>query len=290
MKNMVIPRRDLFRREMYVTGFNTLQATRGCPFDCDYCAVTGVFGREFRMRPVPEVIEEVRGFDHTDFFFVDDNICGNPSYAKELFRALVPLKRSWGSQTSITFARDDELLRLYAKSGGKYAFIGFESISPETLAGINKKWNKADTYGEAIKKIHDAGINILGSFIFGLDEDDMTVFGRTLDFIMEHRIDAAQFHILTPFPGTRLYNKMKRDGRIIETDWAKYHTAEVVFQPKKMTVEELQRGYFNIWRETYSIPNILKRMARSPRGLAYRAAMNFGYRNKAMRMPDVGKL
>ena len=103
-------------------------------------------------------------------------------------------------------------------------------------------------------------------------------------------IDAAQFHILTPFPGTRLYNKMKRDGRIIETDWAKYHTAEVVFQPKKMTVEELQRGYFNIWRETYSIPNILKRMARSPRGLAYRAAMNFGYRNKAMRMPDVGKL
>ncbi len=146
MLGMKIPHRDLLKREIYVTGFNTLQATRGCPFDCEYCAVTGVFGREFRMRPVAEVIDEIRAFDKSDFFFVDDNICGNPGYAKELFRALKPLKRAWGSQTSITFARDEELLRLYAESGGKYAFIGFETISTESLAGINKQWNKADTY------------------------------------------------------------------------------------------------------------------------------------------------
>jgi radical SAM superfamily enzyme YgiQ (UPF0313 family) len=286
MRKMPIPRRDLLNRELYVSGFNTLQATRGCPFDCEYCAVTGVFGRTFRTRPVSEVIDEIRAFDTRDFFFVDDNICGKPEYAKELFRALIPLKKSWGSQTSITFARDDELLRLYARSGGKYAFIGFETIAEESLAGINKRWNKADSYGTAIQRIHDAGINILGSFIFGLDEDDGAVFRRTLDFIMKHRIDAAQYHILTPFPGTRLYRKLESEGRIIDRDWAKYHTSEVVFRPVKMTPEELETGFYRIFRETYAWRNVFKRSFRSWRGIPYRLVMNISYRNKAMRMPD----
>ncbi len=285
MERMKIPRRELLDRKMYVSCFNTIQATRGCPFDCNYCSVTGVFGRTFRTRPVAEVIEEIKSFDNSEFFFVDDNICGNISYAKELFRALIPLKKKWGAQTSITFARDDELLDLYARSGGIYAFIGFETISEANLEKINKKWNTAGGYGDAIKKIHDAGINILGSFIFGLDDDDENVFKYTLDFIMEHKIDAAQFHILTPFPGTRLYEDLDRQGRIIDRDWAKYHTGETVFQPKNMSPQELEDGFYSIYRKTYSFTNMVKRVFRSFKGISFRIALNYGYRNKAFRMP-----
>lgn len=286
MKNMVIPRRVLLNRKMY-SGFNTLQATRGCPFNCDYCAVTAFFGHEFRVRPIGEVLAEIKGFDTKEFFFMDDNIVGRPKYAKELFQRLIPLKITWGSQASITMAKDPELLRLYAESGGKYAFIGFESLSQKNLEKLHKGWNSAENYKEAIKKIHDAGINIVGSFVFGLDEDEPSVFKNTFDFIMDTNMDAAQFHILTPLPGTVTYNVLEKEGRIIERDWAKYHTGEVVFQPKGMTIEELQNGYYWIFRNTYTIKSILKRSLRSPKGIAYRIAVNLSYRKKAVKMPDV---
>lgn len=287
MKGMAIPRRDLLDRRMYVSGFNTLQATRGCPFNCDYCAVSAFFGTEFRVRPIGEVLEEIRGFDTRNFFFVDDNIAGRPKYAKELFRELIPLKLNWGAQASITLAKDPELLELYAKSGGKYVFIGFESLSQKNLEKMHKGWNSAKDYKEAIKKIHAAGINILGSFVFGLDDDDKTVFKNTFDFIMETGMDAAQFHILTPFPGTVTYDVLEKEGRITDRDWAKYHTGEVVFQPKGMTAEELQNGYYWIFRNTYSVKNIMKRCLRGARGITYRAVMNYAYRKKALRMPYV---
>lgn len=287
MENMAIPRRDLLSRKMYVTGFNTLQATRGCPYNCEYCTVTAFFGKKFRTRPVPEVIEEIRAFDTREFFFADDNIIGQPKYAKELLTALVPLKRVWGGQTTVHLAKDEELLDLYARSGGKYAFIGFETLSEENLANMNKSWNSPDGYKEAIRRIHKAGINILGSFMFGLDGDDSSVFQKTVDFIMESSIDAVQFNILTPFPGTELYDQMDRDGRIIDRDWAKYHTSEVVFSPKNMSVEELQRGYWWAFRKIYTAGNILKRLLRSPKNITFRIGMNLSYRRKAWRMPDV---
>ncbi|MEK7773344.1 MAG: radical SAM protein [Deltaproteobacteria bacterium] len=286
MKGMAIPRRDLVDRDMF-SGFHTLQATRGCPFNCDYCTVTSFFGNKFRTRPVADVIEEIKGFDTKEFFFMDDNIAGRPGYAKELFEALIPLKLSWGSQASITMAKDPELLRLYAKSGGKYAFIGLESLSQENLDNMRKGWNSARDYKEAIKKIHDAGINIIGSFVFGLDGDDRDVFRKTFEFIMENDIDAAQFHILTPLPGTVTYGVLEKEGRITDRDWAKYHTGEVVFKPKSMTAEELQNGYYWIFRNTYRMKNILKRCLRSPKGIAYRMAVNLSYRKKALKMPDV---
>ena len=287
MKNMAIPRRELLDRSMY-SGFYTLQATRGCPFNCDYCAVTAFFGHEFRVRPVDEVIEEIKGFDKREFFFMDDNIVGRPKYAKELFLKLIPLKVTWGSQASITMAKDPELLELYAKSGGKYAFIGFESLSQKNLEKMHKGWNSAKDYKEAIRKIHGAGINIVGSFVFGLDEDDTSVFKTTFDFLMETNMAAAQFHILTPLPGTVTYGILEKEGRIIDRDWAKYHTGEVVFQPKGMTAEQLQNGYYWIFRNTYSIKNILKRnFRRNLKGLIYRVAANLSYRKKALKMPPV---
>ncbi len=286
MDNWPMPRRDLLDRKMYVSGFNTIQATRGCPFDCDYCAVTSFFGNEFRVRPVEDVIEEIKTLDTKDFFFMDDNIIGRPKYAKKLFKALIPLKRTWGSQASINIAKDPELMELYAKSGGRYAFIGLESLSQKNLEKMSKGWNSAKEYKDAIKKIHKAGINIVGSFVFGLDEDDPSVFQTTFDFIMETNMDSAQFHILTPLPGTVTYREFKEGGRITDFDWSKYHTAEVVITPKGMTAQELQDGYFWIFRETYKMSNILKRTFRSLSGIGYRFAVNFSYRKKALRMPD----
>jgi radical SAM superfamily enzyme YgiQ (UPF0313 family) len=286
MAGMAVPRRDLLDRSIY-TSFYSLQATRGCPYNCEYCAVTAFFGNRFRVRPVADTIREIESFDTREFFFLDDNITGLPKHAKELFKALIPLKRIWGGQTSINIAKDEELLSLYSKSGGKYALIGFETLSEENLRKVNKSWNSPNAYKEAIRKIQKAGINVLGSFIFGLDEDDTSVFKRTVDFVTENNIDAAQYHILTPFPGTRLYASMEKEGRITERDWSRYHTSEVVFKPNKMTAEELQRGYWWAYHKTYSVKNMLKRGLRSPRNLVVRVGMNLSYMNKAKKMPEV---
>ncbi|MFQ5442619.1 MAG: B12-binding domain-containing radical SAM protein [Thermodesulfobacteriota bacterium] len=285
MKNMAVPRRGLLDRAMYGSGFNTLQATRGCPFNCDYCTVTSFFGNEFRVRPAGEVIEEIRGLETGEFFFMDDNIVGRAGYAKELFEKLIPLKLIWGGQASITMAKSPELLKLYAKSGGRYAFIGFESLSQKNLEKMKKGWNSADSYSESIKKIHGAGISIVASFVFGLDDDDKDVFQNTYDFIMENKINAAQFHILTPLPGTETYRELERDGRITERDWSRYHTGEVVFSPRGMSAGELLNGYHGIFRKTYSMKNILKRSLVSPYGIPYRMAANMSYRKKALKMP-----
>ena len=252
--------------------------------------MTAFFGNKFRTRPIPDIIKEIEGFDTREFFFLDDNITGRPEHAKELFRALIPLNRIWGGQASIKLAKDEELLSLYAKSGGKYVLIGFETLSEENLRKVNKSWNSPDAYKEAIRKIHKAGINIIGSFIFGLDEDDTTVFKRTVDFVMENNIDAAQFHILTPFPGTRLFTAMEKEGRITDKDWSKYHTSEVIFRPKGMTPDELQRGYWWAYRQTYSLKNMLKRSLRSPQNLVIRIGMNLSYRKKAMKMPEAEQI
>jgi radical SAM superfamily enzyme YgiQ (UPF0313 family) len=288
MRGMPLPRRDLVDRSMYFSGYNVLQATRGCPFDCEYCAVSAFFGRTFRVRPVAEVIREIEGFDTRGFYFLDDNIAGKPAFARELFKALIPMKRTWGSQTSITLARNPELLKLYGKSGGRYAFIGFESLSEASLSRMNKAWNSPEGYREAIKRFHGEGINIIGSFVFGLDEDDPGVFRRTFEFIKETGIDVAHFNILTPFPGTRLYDTLEREGRITDRDWAKYHTGEVVIEPRGMGAEELQKGFWWITRKTYSVGNFLGRVLRTPRGMGYRFGLNWSYRRKAMKMPVAG--
>ncbi|MBI5971002.1 MAG: B12-binding domain-containing radical SAM protein [Deltaproteobacteria bacterium] len=286
MKNMVIARRDLLDKKMF-SGFYTMQATRGCPFNCDYCAVTAFFGNEFRVRPIDDVLTEIQGFDTDEFFFMDDNIVGRAKYAKELFTRLIPLKKTWGSQASITMAKDPELLRLYAASGGRYAFIGLESLSQKNLDKMHKGWNAAKGFNASIKKIQDAGIAVIGSFVFGLDEDDSSVFKTTFDFVMDCKIDAAQYHILTPLPGTVTYNELEKSGRITDRDWGKYHTGEVVYKPQGMTADELQRGYYWIFRNTYSIKNILKRSFRTRKDLVRRIAANLSYRKKALKMPDV---
>ena len=260
--NLPKPRLDLLKRGRYFSS-SLLMASRGCPHDCHYCSVTTFWGKGFRYRPIPEVIEELKSLPGRMVFFADDNLYGNKVYAKKLFREMIPLKKKWSCQGDSLIANDAELLRLAAESGCQWIFIGIESISEKNLAQMRKSFNKVKQYKESFKKVHDAGINVFGSFIFGLDEDDKNVFKDTVDFAIDAKLDAANFYILTPLPGTKLFQEMKDGGRLLHTEWDKYDANHVVFKHPKLTSEELLDGLIFAYKYFYSIPSISKRMLRT---------------------------
>ncbi len=266
LANLPLPRNDLLHRNKFYREMDVVQTTRGCPFDCDFCSVSDFFGRTYRTRPIPEVIDEVKRLkNRTIVFFVDDNIAGRHDYAKELFKALTPLKIRWFGQSSIIVGKDEELLRLAKKSGCLSLFIGFESLSSASLKEVGKTMNRVQDYSTEIKKIHDSGIGIVGAFIFGFDSDNDRVFKKTVNFIERNRIELASFSILTPLPGTRLYKRMEEEGRIIERDWAKYTCGEVVFRPKLLSVSQLQNGYYWARKQISSYGSIFRRTLLHPR-------------------------
>ena len=280
MRDMAVPRRELLDREMYSV-LATIQATRGCPNNCDYCTVSNFFGRSYRCRPVGEVVAEIKSLPDKKWMFLDDNLVAKVNYAKELLKALIPLNITWGAQASFTITKDSELMDLYAEAGGEYIFIGFESISPTALKSIRKNFNQPNKYAEGIRQLHKRGISIMGSFIFGLDDDDIGVFKRTVDFVNTTKIDIPLYNILTPFPGTKQYDQLHSEGRIHDRNWANYDVCHSVIQPKNMTSEELQNGWYWANRETYKLGNVLKRVMRSDPGWKQRLAMNYIYLRKA---------
>jgi radical SAM superfamily enzyme YgiQ (UPF0313 family) len=191
---------------------------------------------------------------------VDDNIAGSHAHAKQLFSALAPLNVRWICQAPISIGKDLELLRLMRKAGCRGVFVGFESIAPDCLREVGKGFNVVEKFKEYVKKIHDHGISVEGAFIFGFDHDDGDVFKRTMDFLVGARIDFAQFGILTPFPGTRLHQRLEGEGRIITSDWEKYDIAHTVFRPARMTPEDLERGRTWIEDEFYSFSSTVRRV------------------------------
>ncbi len=284
MRDMAIPRRELLNRDMY-TVLNTIQATRGCPFNCEYCSVTKFFGRDFRCRPVEEVVAEITSQPGNLWMFLDDNLIGHEKYAKELFRALIPLGINWGAQASFALTKNAELMDLYAQAGGQFIFIGFESLSAKALQSVRKASNRPEEYAVGIRHLQRRGITIMGSFMFGLDGDDLGVFKRTVDFVNATKIDLVLYHILTPFPGTRLFEEMDRQGRIHDHDWSHYDTGHSVIHPQGMTSEELQNGWYWAVRETYKVPNILRRIVRPDPGWKGRLAANYSQFRKVSRYP-----
>ena len=272
-----IPRRDLFTEGAYFAR-HTVSTTRGCPYSCSFCSVTSFFGHTYRCRPVEEIINEVETLSERKLIgFVDDNIGGNPKFAKELFRALIPYKIKWVAQASVTIAKDDELLRLAAASGCIDLFIGFESLSQANLVAVGKRINVVDEYEDVIRKVHSHGIAIHGFFILGLDEDDEDVFERTLRFAQKMRLESAQFAWPVPYPGTALCEILDKTGRIVTKDWSQYES-NVVFEPRKMSRETLQKGRDWVWREFYSIPSIWKRVGVARRNSVTLWAVNLYYR------------
>jgi len=265
LEGLPIPRRDLFEAEHYLP-IDGIQTSRGCPFACDFCAVTAIFGHRYRFRPIRDVLAEIDTLKRKYVFFYDDNIVGNPRYSKELFRALIPYNKLWIGQAPTTVIKDPELLKLMAKSGCKGLFVGFESLSEENLRQSLKKHNDPKQYKEVVRKLHDQGIVISGAFVFGLDDDDRTVFERTLEFAMDVELDIAQFNWLTPYPGTPIYDRLKAENRLIETEWwltgsgLGTETGEaVVYHPKMMSADELKEGSRWVRRNFYSTSSILRR-------------------------------
>ncbi|MEW6080864.1 MAG: radical SAM protein [Bacillota bacterium] len=273
------PRRDLFNPKGYLT-VNTVQTSRGCPHDCEFCAVTRFFGRRYRVRPVDDVLEELDQIRSKMVLFVDDNIAGNPPHAKRLFKALSGLGLSWIGQSSLNIAKDPDLLRLASRSGCRGLFIGFESLISENLERIGKGLvNRVDEFKESIQRIHDHGIGIEGAFIFGFDRDDVGVIRRTVEFAKAVRLEAAQFGILTPFPGTPLYERMEREGRILERDWSKYTISKVVFEPAGMTRQSLSDAFAWAYKEFYSYRSILARLLPGlRRNFKFFFPINLGFR------------
>lgn len=257
MKGMPFPRRDLLQEKRYLT-VGVVQTARGCPNGCSFCSVGKVFGHHFRFRPIPEVVEEIRSLKGW-VGFVDDNIVGHPRRAKELFEALIPLKIRWIGQGDLSMAKDPELMSLAVKSGCHAMFVGLESVSQKNLHATHKTPNLDIDMDETIGKIHKAGIEIIGSFVLGLDGDDQNTFKATLSFAQKHKLAAIQCSILTPFPGTKMREQLVSEGRVFDHDWSQYTMSNIVFRPLNMTEEELRRGQRFVYDRFYSFPSIIKR-------------------------------
>ena len=258
-EDILSPEREIFKEKGYFFT-SILQATRGCPYECDFCSVSLFFGRSFRTRNIKAIIKEIEELNHPLIGFLDDNLMGNKAFAKKLFYELIPLKIRWLGQASLTIADDRELLRLAKRSGCSGLFIGIESIKESGLKEINKKYQKAKNLLEKIKIIQEEGILIEGSFIFGLDSDTPDIFDETLEFVFKSKMALASFSILTPYPGTKLQKRLQEENRIITYDWRLYDCGHAVFKPKNMSVEKLQEGLDYCWYQFYSYKNIFKRV------------------------------
>jgi radical SAM superfamily enzyme YgiQ (UPF0313 family) len=280
MRNMPLPCQDLLNKQKYLST-NLIQTSRGCPNRCSFCSIHLISGREYRFRPVSEVISEIETFTYPLALFVDDNIVGNKEHARELFKALISLKISWTAQATLSIAYDDDLLRLASRSGCRYLLVGFESLSDKNIMAIGKaRTNKVSEYAERVKKIHDYGIGIAGTFILGLDDDDSSAFDRTADFIEKNRIDTPTVGVLTPYPGSPLFKKLESEGRLLHRDWPQYsHTiGKVVFRPRLMTAEQLEEGHRLVGRRLFSMQSITKRLSGVRGHLLYNIAWNLGKR------------
>ena len=255
------PRREILPRRGYFP-LDVVQVTRGCPFRCEFCSVRKFFGDTYRFRPIPHIVEEVRSLPHRLVMFNDDNIIGNPSFSKELLNALVPLKKKWFGQASLSGLKEVENVELLSKSGCIGLLIGFESLSKSNLIQSHKYQNDPSEYREIIDTLHRFGITIWGSFIFGFDEDDPSVFEETVNFAIQTKLFSVVFAILTPYPETAFYQRVKREGRLIQDQWWLLERPEESaphFAPKKMSGEALRRGWKSAWKEFYSLSSILER-------------------------------
>lgn len=275
------PRRDLVRRRDYLAP-DTIQATRGCAHNCSFCSVSPFFGRRIRTRSADRVIEEVAALPGRLVVFVDDNIMTMPCYARDLFQRLVGLGKSWMGQASTAVLENTELVRLAARSGCRALFIGMETLSDAALRHVNKGFNVAGRFRSLVSRLHDAGIGVIGAFIFGFDEDDASVFERTAEFADRARIDVPQYSILTPLPGTPLHAQMEAEGRIIDRDWSHYDGAHVVFAPRGTTPEKLESGLKAALRHSYSARDILQRLLGVSRRLPAMVTLNLAFRRRAL--------
>lgn len=267
--------RSIFQGKKYAP-VTLVQYGRGCKYSCDFCSIRAFYGSNLRQRPIGQVIDEIKRHAGKFLFLVDDNIFVNGDQARELFEALIPLKKKWFCQVSIDIAKDPELVELMRKSGCISALFGFESLNTDNLKQMAKSWNvHYGSYGDSIRVIQDAGIMIYGTFVFGYDQDTRNSFDEAVEFAIDHKFYLANFNPLTPMPGARLYDRMVAEERMLYDRWwldENYRYGHATFTPLGMTADELTAGCFRARRKFNTLSSILKR------GMAWRTNMRDVYR------------
>lgn len=252
-------RRDLIQRARYLVP-NSIVVSRGCPHSCDFCYKDAFFkgGRSFYTQTVDAALAEIERLPGRHLYFLDDHLFGNPRFAAALFEGMQGMGRLWQAAGTVSSVLAPGLLEKAAASGLRSLFVGFETINAANLRDHHKVQNLNRDYQMAIRRLHDLGVMVNGSFVFGMDGDDADVFDRTVAWAVGQGIETATFHILTPYPGTALYRRMQDQGRILHRRWDQYDTRHVVFRPAQLTAQSLEAGYWRAYREFYSWTHILR--------------------------------
>jgi len=258
-------RRDLIKRSLYLLP-NSLSVSRGCPHACDFCYKTSFLqgGKSFYTQAVDQALAEIERLPGRHLYFVDDHLLGNREFALALFEGMRGMGRIWQACATVQSVLEPGLLESAVESGLRSLFIGFETLSAANLREQHKHHNLHRDYAAAINRVHDAGVMINSSFVFGMDGDDDTVFARTVKWAIAQGLETATFHILTPYPGTPLHARMKAAGRIITEDWDLYDTRHVVFRPARMSAEDLEAGYWQAYRDFYRWGSVLRSASVKP--------------------------
>lgn len=277
-KDIISPAYDLIDKSKYLYP-NIIFTSYGCPFRCSFCYNScEAYKNLYMNKPIENVISEIKLIDRKHIMFIDDNFIGKPEWTKEFLKALKPLHIKWNAAVSCNIINMLDLLDQMKECGCQGLFIGFESLKNDVVSNVNKVQNNIDMYEKLIKEIHDRGMMVNASFVFGLDGEDISVFNNTLKWVVKNKIETVTSHILTPYPGTSLYEDFSNTGRITSFDYSEYDTAHVVFSPQLMTQDELYQGYINIYKQIYSFKNILKRIPLSKNQVIPYFLFNLFYR------------
>jgi radical SAM superfamily enzyme YgiQ (UPF0313 family) len=250
--------------------------SRGCPYACEFCCVRSIFGRAVRHVSVERVVEDIGASGSRRVMFLDDNIVGDQAYAARLFDALSGLGIHWVGQASISFVRNEKLLAKAVASGCRGLFIGLESVSESKLARMKKSLKTQEATANAIRRLQDAGILLHASLVFGFDDDEPSVFDETLEFLHRTRVSSATFNILTPYPGTELYDQFKKEKRLLTGDWNYFDHCTPVFIPRRMSVDQLYEGYRHVKKSFLSAASIATRLPANRRVLLLYLLINVG--------------
>jgi len=259
IENIPPVRRDLIKRHLYLVP-NSIVVSRGCPYHCDFCYKDAFFegGKSFYTQRVDAALAEIERLPGRHLYFLDDHLLGNQKFASALFEGMKGMNRVFQGASTINAVLLGNLIEKAAEAGLRSLFVGFETLNGNNLAQSNKKQNIGQDYNQAIKRLHRLGVMINGSFVFGLDDDDNSVFMRTVEWAVKNALTTCTFHILTPYPGTRLFKKMEEDGRILHRNWDLYDTRHVVYRTAGLDERELKKGYDDAYSSFYSWPNIFR--------------------------------
>ena len=285
-----IPRWELAAGKNYFFS-NTMTVSRGCPWQCDFCYSSSPnIPRGYRMKPIANILAEIASLKTRHVMFIDDNFMGDPGRTRKLLSAMAPLGLTWHCAVSADIGQYEDILDQMAETGCKSLFIGFETINEENLSECHKRQNRVAEYERTIERIHRRGMMVNASLAFGFDGDRADVFERTFAWLVAQRIETMTAHILTPYPGTRLYQRLLEEGRIIDSEAPNYNTSQVVFRPRGMTARELRQGYLWLYDQFYSWPAILARLPADPRRRTGYLLFNLFYRKYGAAVSLVGRL